>query len=154
MLRIKGNRSAFTLIELLVVVIIVAVLAAVGVPLLSANVTRAKGSEAEAGLGAIRTSLRSLKAESGVYPTLTAADPSSAAVAQQLGLAIDDLNGRWFTNGSYRITSDDTGYCISADGNLAFGPGADAGSKTVKRAMNCDGTVYKDTTTCTASVCS
>ena len=47
MLKLRSNRD-FTLIELLVVVIIVAVLAAVGVPLLSANVERARASEAEA----------------------------------------------------------------------------------------------------------
>ena len=49
MLRVKRGQAAFTLIELLVVVIIVAILAAVGIPLLSGNIERARASEADAG---------------------------------------------------------------------------------------------------------
>src|SRR3989338_5022281 len=67
-------RAGFTLIELLVVVIIVAVLAAVGVPLLSANVTRARGTEAETGLGTLRTAPPPLRGVKKTYPT-TAAHP-------------------------------------------------------------------------------
>ena len=63
MLQLKRNKAAFTLIELLVVVIIVAILAAVGVPLLSANVRRARASEAESGIGAIRTGVRAYQSE-------------------------------------------------------------------------------------------
>lgn len=150
MLQLKRNRSAFTLIELLVVVIIVAVLAAVGVPLLSANVTRAKASEAESGLGTIRTVLRAKKSEIGSYPILSGAlNSGTPTVAAQLGLAADDLNGRWFTTGSYTLTSaDGTTYNISADGNVAFGPGADTGSKTIKRCMDEDGTIVVGATSC------
>src|SRR3990167_8886774 len=65
-------RAGFTLIELLVVVIIVAVLAAVGVPLLSANVTRARGTEAETGLGTLRAALRAYGVENSAYTTTVA----------------------------------------------------------------------------------
>ena len=147
MLQQLRKSSAFTLIELLVVVIIVAVLAAVGVPLLSANVTRAKASEAEAGLGTIRSQLRAIKAEIGDYPTISGALDSGASpdtVAEKLGLSLTDLDGRYFKTGSFAVSSAPGDYCITVDGSVKPGPGADTGSKTIKRAMNEDGTIDND----------
>ena len=93
MLRVKRGQSAFTLIELLVVVIIVAILAAVGVPLLTGNVQRARASEAEAGLGTWRTGIRAALAQNG--GTFAAAGPVTLA---QAGFLATDLSGRWFNS--------------------------------------------------------
>ncbi len=143
----KSKQAAFTLIELLVVVIIVAVLAAVGIPLLSANVVRAKASELEAGLGTARTGLRAKFAELGTYPDIPA---GTLVTAADIGLRAGDLNGRFCTDSCYKVTSNATTYCISADGNLAgaAAKGADADSKSVKRAMDQDGKLSKDTLIC------
>jgi len=114
MLQFKRNRSAFTLIELLVVVIIVAVLAAVGVPLLSANVQRARASEAEAGLGSWRTGIRAFLAEQGGnFPAGT-----TAVTLTEAGLKAGDLSGRWFNNPAYSNTATEltANYCISVTG--------------------------------------
>ena len=54
------NRAGFTLVELMVVAVIVAILAAVAIPLMSANKTRAMATEAEAGCGTIRTAFRAM----------------------------------------------------------------------------------------------
>ena len=113
MLQVK-QKSGFTLIELLVVVIIVAVLAAVGIPLLSANVQRARNSEADAALGTIRTGLRVQFAEFGVYPTIAGGTLASAA---NLGVTASDLLGRFFDNTDYTVLSAAATACITATGN-------------------------------------
>ena len=146
---LNRKRSGFTLIELLVVVIIVAVLAAVGIPLLSANVVRAKASEAEAGLGTIRTALRAKVAETGTLPTYSSANPTAATT--DIGFNVNDLRGRYFVDASYSINAPRVGagtYCISVDGGTSFGPGADTDSKKIKRSMDEDGKIWKDSTTC------
>jgi prepilin-type N-terminal cleavage/methylation domain-containing protein len=159
MLQWKNNRSAFTLIELLVVVIIVAVLASVAIPLLSANVIRAKASEAESGLGTIRTALRAYFAENQTY---TDADLTNIGLDYETGAGnlSDDLDGRYFSDDAYDLTIDESGlgYCITVDGalSLAFknddvngstdGAGVTTGS--VQRAMDENGTIFRDTTSC------
>ena len=149
MLQWKRNKSAFTLIELLVVVIIVAILAGVGVPLLAGNVQRARLSEADAGLGTIKTGMRSFFAENRTYAGATFAN---------IGLLVDavgnnngDLDGRFF---------DDNDYAIQAAGAATFcarvtggGQGATEAFKAadvtgLSRSMNQDGTIF-NTATCT-----
>ena len=148
MAHVKRNESAFTLIELLVVVIIVAILAAVGVPLLSANVQRARASEAEAGLGTVRTALRSYFAENQTYV--------GAALATNLGLNFvtgngsldDDLDGRWFSDDAYTLGGlSATAYCITANGanSLAFRHAQIDGTGSIPvlvRSMNQDGSIF------------
>ncbi|OGX48780.1 MAG: hypothetical protein A3G88_06020 [Omnitrophica WOR_2 bacterium RIFCSPLOWO2_12_FULL_63_16] len=126
-------RAGFTLIELLVVVIIVAVLAAVGVPLLSANVTRARGTEAETGLGTLRTALRAYGVENSAYTTTVA----------NLNLTADDLRGQFYNLGAYTIKSADFAaktFCIEADGSDSTAPGA-AKVASIDRSMDQDGTI-------------
>ncbi|HEX9785304.1 MAG TPA: prepilin-type N-terminal cleavage/methylation domain-containing protein [Opitutaceae bacterium] len=108
----RKRTGAFTLIELLVVVIIVAVLAAVGLPLLSGNVERAKATEADAGLGTIRTQLRAMRAELGSYPVLSGTDPTT----MDIGLIDGDLDGKWFTDAAYSINSSAGGFWVCVDG--------------------------------------
>jgi len=59
------NKKGFTLIELMVVVLIVAVLAAVLVPLMTARLESARWSEGKAGVGTIATAVRARFAEEG-----------------------------------------------------------------------------------------
>ena len=104
--RIKG----FTLIELLVVIIIVAILAAVSVPLMRGNVLRAKASEAIAALGSIRTQMRLILAEQGTYnaspPGVTVGLVERAGAAGEVpGFSPGDLTGTYFSEGDYRITA-------------------------------------------------
>ena len=63
----KKSKDGFTLVELMVVAVIVAILAAVAIPLMSANKNRAIMTEAEAALGTIRSVLRAQYAETGRY---------------------------------------------------------------------------------------
>ena len=145
MLKLKSSKG-FTLIELLVVVIIVAVLAAVGVPLLSANVGRARTSEAEAGLGTIRTALRSFRAERATYVGATFA---SIGLNLTTGNVTDgDLDGRFFDDTDYSLTAQPltaTTFCVSAVGNS----GADTAPRAsqvagVSRSMNEKGDIFSD----------
>jgi type IV pilus assembly protein PilA len=93
-------RKAFTLVELMVVIMIVAILAAVLVPTIRGRVNRARWSEGMAGAGTIATALRAYCAEQGVNQT-TASIPTLATI----GLSAGDLQGKYFTNGSYAITA-------------------------------------------------
>ena len=141
MLQLKRNRSAFTLIELLVVVIIVAVLAAVGVPLLSANVQRARTSEADAGLGTVRTGLRSYFAENNTY--------TGATIGPNIGIATADLNGRYFATADYGLAIPGPvgqAYCISATGSAGSTAPRGADVAGVTRSMNSDGTIFNSAT--------
>ena len=143
----KRNESAFTLIELLVVVIIVAILAAVGVPLLSANVQRARASEAEAGLGTWRTGVRAFLAENGgTFPTGT-----TTVTLAQAGFNTVDLAGRWFNSPAYSntATGGTANYCVSVTGASSTAPRADQvqGALLITRSINQDGTIF-DATVC------
>ena len=147
MLQVKRNTSAFTLIELLVVVIIVAVLAAVGVPLLSASIVKARTSEADAGIGTIRTGMRARFAEFGTYVGVNGLLPSAA----NIGLSASDLNGRFFSNGDYAaITAGATTFCAGVTGSGVDGA-APRGSQVagVVRSIDQNGDIFANVN-CTA----
>jgi len=136
------KRSAFTLIELLIVVIIVAVLAAVGVPMLSANVARAKATEAEAGLGSIRTVLRTIHAELGVYPTAAAGDVVKTKLATYF--KDGDLDGKYYDEAAYKFltaTDADT-FCVGI---------ASPGTGIPARSMDQTGTLREESSDCTGT---
>ena len=133
----KKSRSAFTLIELLIVVIIVAILAAVGVPLLSANVRRARASEADAGLGTIRTAVRAYIAENG---------SATGATLANIGMTATDFGGRWFNFPAYVLNVvSGTVYCITVDGNISTAPRKDQvdtdGTDRLSHSMDQDGQI-------------
>ena len=94
----KGK--AFTLIELVVVILIVAVLAAVGIPIMTVRIDSAKWTEGKSALGTIATALRGYAAEkrgAGIYgpglPTL-----------ETLRFRAEDLQGKYFSISDYEIS--------------------------------------------------
>lgn len=116
-----SKKAGFTLVELMVVAIIVALLAAVAIPLMSANKKRAAATEGEAGLGTIRSALRALYAEKGVYNrnlSDAAITAPGGVVGVVPGMSAGDLEGKYFKDGSYSLVSiGATGYQIRVSGN-------------------------------------
>lgn len=97
------NRKGFTLIELMVVVLIVAVLAAVLVPMIRARIDAAKWSEAKAGIGNIASGIRAYWAEhqdEAAAGTMTLPTISDVCNIADGG----DLDGKYFTHGAYVLS--------------------------------------------------
>lgn len=117
----KTNRKAgFTLVELMVVAIIVAILAAVAIPLMSANKKRAAATEGEAGLGTIRSALRAMYAETGFYNQKPDGNSLGAGSVAGVvpGIATNDLLGAYFNDSHYSITSiGATNYTLQVSGS-------------------------------------
>jgi prepilin-type N-terminal cleavage/methylation domain-containing protein len=105
----RQGRNGFTLVELMVVAVIVAILAAVAIPLMSANKKRAMATEAQAALGTVRSALRAMYAETGAYNTnlngQVLATGSGGSVTNIPGISPGDLNGRYFSQESYAISN-------------------------------------------------
>ncbi|MDO8525303.1 MAG: prepilin-type N-terminal cleavage/methylation domain-containing protein [Candidatus Omnitrophota bacterium] len=97
------DKKGFSMIELIVVGIVVAILAAMALPMMTGSVDRAKRAEAVAALGAIRTAERLYSAEhSNVYIAVAATEwgaggPLAAYIRDT------DLNGRYFTSSCYVV---------------------------------------------------
>ncbi|AQQ72009.1 PilD-dependent protein PddA [Limihaloglobus sulfuriphilus] len=87
------KRKGFTLVELMVVVLIVAILAAVTIPLLRGRIDAAKWAEGKAGIGTIATAIRAMYAESGGNSTYG----SEPATLGDLGFESGDLDGTYFS---------------------------------------------------------
>lgn len=113
MKRAKG----FTLVELMVVVLIVAILAAVAIPLMQGRINSAKWSEGKAAIGTIASGLRAYAAEN---PNFLVA-PTKAEV----GILSTDLNGTYFDDPAYQIVS-----ASCANGVLSFVITATAANST------------------------
>jgi len=93
------SRKGFTLIELMVVVLIVAVLAALIVPLMTSRIEAARWSEGKAGAGTIATALRAYVAEQGEEGV---AIPAIVPIATFMNEA--ELTGKYFQSGDYTVT--------------------------------------------------
>ena len=164
--KLRKNQSGFTLIELMVVVIIVAVLAAVAVPLLQGNVANARSSEASAALGVIQTNMRALLAQQTVYPLLPAAPVFTAGGISNIpGLQLSDLGGRYFDDNDFSVVTSVAGvaganppnlgtYCIACQsvagniGNAIVAPQA-AQAAGIARSIDQTGDIFNNAT-CTA----
>jgi len=97
------GRKGFTLIELMVVILIVAILAAVAIPILRGRIDAAKWSEGRAMMGSIATAIRAYHAEKG--PNGTAPANIVGTGATDLGFLAADLTGTYFTSGMFTLTS-------------------------------------------------
>lgn len=104
----KRTKAGFTLIELMVVAIIIAILAAVAIPLMSQNKKKAQATEAQTGCGAIRTAIRVMQAGGETFP---------AAWANMKGLQASDLDGTYFTGATdYSWSGAYSNYVITVSG--------------------------------------
>jgi prepilin-type N-terminal cleavage/methylation domain-containing protein len=130
----KQKKAGFTLVELMVVAIIVAILAAVAIPLMTGNKDRAMATEGQAGCTTIATQLRMHYAEKGNYTGITS--PTDLA-----GIRTGDLNGTYFNDGSYALTAltDGDDYTITATGK------GDANGKTIVMTVTGGNAVWSGT---------
>ena len=97
----KQNKQGLTLVELMVVVIIVGNLAAVAVPLMSANKDRAIASEAVAALGSMNSAAR-------VWGVATGGDVTNATPAGLIAagyLTATDLEGTYFSSATMQAAT-------------------------------------------------
>lgn len=102
------SRKGFTLVELMVVILIVAILAAVAIPIMRGRIDAAKWSEGKAMMGTIATALRAYCAgwdgpPDGSQPELVLTDLNGKF--EQLGILDGDLDGTYFEFGAFSILS-------------------------------------------------
>lgn len=93
--RLRG----FSLVELMIVIVIIAVLAAIAVPIYSNNVMRAKRAEADAFLGSIRTQLDIYKGEYARYPKERTDE--FVIGADWNDISPGELTGKYFSDSSF-----------------------------------------------------
>ena len=107
------RRKGFTLIELLIVIIIVGILAAVSIPMMTANVNAARATEAIASLGAIRTQMRIENASYGTYNARVST--GNVVPDNPEGFPTGSLNGHYWDDNDYTIVVDDVSFTASCN---------------------------------------
>lgn len=124
---VRNRTGGFTLVELMIVAIIVAILAAVAIPMMMRNRQRAMITEAESGLGTMRSQLRTMFVETKAYNAtpsggaLAAGDAASAIPGLQAG----NLEGRYFDDDAYSIRAIGANtYTLVAEGDNSGAPDA------------------------------
>lgn len=103
--RVKKLSRGFTLIELMVVVLIVAILAAVALPIYRGRINSAKWAEGKAMLGTIATAIRAYAAENGSSAATPTLDFTQGPTS--LGFKPGDLTGTYFQDSDFSILSVD-----------------------------------------------
>ena len=93
----KNKKSGFTLVELMVVAIIVAILAAVAIPMMTGNTEDAKATEGRTGCGAVATQIRMWYVENGIASNPGDLDDLS-------GIELADLKGTYYDNYTFKAT--------------------------------------------------
>ena len=150
MIRTRNAQAGFTLVELLIVVIIVAILASVAIPLYRGATESAYAREADAALGTIRSTMRTVQSQSvagdfsAISTKYTAGLTLKITGVSELNLDATDLLGNYFDGDSYRMTAlTATTYLIkaigdsSSSGNAAFVAG-------IIRTIDQDGTLASE----------
>jgi prepilin-type N-terminal cleavage/methylation domain-containing protein len=102
--RNKKLSHGFTLIEVMVVILIVAILAAVAIPILRGRTNAAKWSEGKAMMGSVATAIRAYHGEKGPDGLL----PTTLGVGDTgLGFLAGDLTGTYFVDAdfAFNVTS-------------------------------------------------
>ena len=112
----QKSKAGFTLVELMVVAIIVAILAAVAIPLMMGNKDRAMATEAQAGLGTIRTAMQVYKAEYGGYPVHYSGQNMNTILTPSLTVKPGDLDGKYYKSDGYVCTVSSSNYSLTATG--------------------------------------
>lgn len=138
-----GNcQNGFTLVELMIVVIIVGVLAAVAIPMYTLATERAKGTEAVAALGTVRSALRNYYAEHGTFANVSFTDGALVTNGGVLEVLDSDLLGRYFSTECYTFNGvpGAATYSIECDGSASTASHASEVSSIVGY-IDHDGTV-------------
>ncbi|MDD5436645.1 MAG: prepilin-type N-terminal cleavage/methylation domain-containing protein [Candidatus Omnitrophica bacterium] len=121
----RFHKKGFTLIELIVVVVIVAILAGIAGPMMTANVSKAKRSEAAAALGLIRTAERLYYTENPATGYVSVADFNLATNPLAAYIGTGDLKGQYYNVADYHVNAASattfTGYANKTDpGNMTI----------------------------------
>ncbi|MDH3346341.1 MAG: prepilin-type N-terminal cleavage/methylation domain-containing protein, partial [Kiritimatiellaceae bacterium] len=112
------RKSGFTLVELMIVAAIIAILAAILIPLLSSNKDSAIASEAANICGSVATEMKTYYARTGTWPTKT----QLAA-----GIIDEEVNkARYFNWGEVFITATDN-WAVRVTGDGAGGSSSSQG---------------------------
>jgi len=102
-------RKGFTLIELMVVILIVAILAAVAIPIMRGRIDSAKWTEGKAMAGTIATALRAFGAEHGAdYGSGPGAADYYGSMKPdmgEMGFLAGDLTGTYFIDTDFAWTT-------------------------------------------------
>ncbi len=98
------SKKGFTLVELMVVILIVAILAAVAIPIMRGRVDAAKWSEGKAMMGTIATGIRAYVAEIDAdIANMATLVPDTLDFQRALGFRDGDLDGTYFVEQDFAI---------------------------------------------------
>ena len=100
------RRRGFTLVELMVVIVIVAIMAAIAVPLYTNHIKDARRSEAAGGLAAVAASQQTYYQRNGAY---------TAALAN-LNVDLTDVSANWDVADPALIAGPPPGFSVVATG--------------------------------------